>query len=108
MEVLIYIVVAILLVAIVLGVVSLLRKREKERRLRREKLEGVADGHREMADQHAGSLEELRPLAQSHRQAAADDTRKAEEIEQRIEREERHARFHQDRAAATQEEREQV
>jgi hypothetical protein len=71
-------------------------------------LDGVAAGHREMADQHAGSLDELRPLALAHRQAAVDHTRKAEDIEQRIERRERHARFHEERAAATQQEREQV
>ncbi|HVF79275.1 MAG TPA: hypothetical protein VNA28_13340 [Solirubrobacteraceae bacterium] len=85
-----------------------MRTREQERQQQREKLDGVAEGHREMADQHAGSLDELRPLALSHRQAAVDHTRKAEEIEQRIERQERHAHFHQARAAATQEEREQV
>lgn len=108
MEILIYAIVAILLVAIAFAVVSVLRAREQQRRLRREKLDGVAEGHREMADQHAGSLEELRPLALSHRQAAVDHTRKAEEIEQRIERQERHTRFHEERAAATEEEREQV
>lgn len=108
MEILIYIIVAILLVAVALVAVSFMRTREQERQLRRDKLDGVAQGHQEMADQHAGSLDELRPLALSHRQAAVDHTRKAEEIEQRIERQERHARFHEERAAATQDEREQV
>ena len=62
------------------------------------KLEGVVEGHREMADAHSSSLDELRAQALSHRQAAVDHTRKAEEFEQRIEREERQATFHEQRA----------
>ena len=60
--------------------VSRLRVRAMQRGLRREKLEGVVEGHLEMAEAHAGSLEELRPQALAHRQAAADHTRKAEEL----------------------------
>lgn len=88
--------------------VSRLRARTQQRRLRREKLDGVVEGHLEMAEAHAGSLEELRPHAVAHRRAAADHTRKAEELERRIELQERHARFHEERAATTQREREQV
>ena len=102
-------VIAVVVVAIaVLLVVSARRRRAAERDLRRGKLDGVVAGHREMVDSHHGSLAELRPLAQAHRQQAVEHTRKAEELEQRIEREERHARFHEDRAAATEREREQV
>jgi hypothetical protein len=88
--------------------VSRLRARARDRRLRREKLDGLVEGHLEMADAHAGSLEELRPQALAHRQAAADHTREAEELERRIELQERHARFHEERAAATHRERERV
>ena len=108
MEAVIVIVVIALLAVAAFVLFSTMRKREHERRLRREKLDGVVQGHREMADAHAGSLDELRPLATEHRRAAVEHTRKAEEIEQRIEREERQAQFHGQRAAATEEEREQV
>ena len=68
-----------------------MRAREQQRAVQRDKLDGVVEGHRQMADAHASSLDELRAQALSHRQAAVDHTRKAEELEQRIEREERHA-----------------
>jgi hypothetical protein len=61
-----------------------------------------------MADAHAGSLDELRPLAAAHRQAAADHTRQAQELERRIAREERFASFHADRAVVAAREREQT
>ncbi len=98
---------ALVPVAALLAIV-LLRRRERARQLRRDKLDGVAEGHREMAESHAGSLDELRSRALGHRQAAVDHTRNAEELEARIERQERHARFHEERAAATEEQREQV
>lgn len=107
-EVLLAVLFIALVAAVGFAVHALLRKRRHEREVRREKLDGVVAGHREMADQHAGSLEQLRPLALAHRQAAVDHTRTAEEIEQRIERQRRHARFHEERAAATQQRREQV
>ena len=109
MEIVVVVVLVALLIAAV-GYVAVTKRseREHERALRREKLDGVVAGHREMADAHVGPLEELRTRAVAHRQAAADHTRQAEELEERIEREERHARFHQDRAAATEQERGQV
>ncbi len=82
--------------------------REREREARRSKLDSVAEGHREMAEAHADSLEGLREQALTHRQAAVDHTRKAEGLEQRIEQKERQAAFHEDRAIDTQHEREQV
>jgi hypothetical protein len=94
--------------AVLWWVFTHVRNRERERDLRRSKLDSVAEGHREMAEAHAGSLEGLREQALSHRQAAVDHTRKAEQFEQRIEQKERQAAFHEDRALETQHEREQV
>ncbi len=99
----------IVVICLVLGWVFMrFRERERERDLRRSKLESVAEGHREMAESHAGSLDGLRAQALEHRQAAVDHTRKAEQLEQSIERKERQAAFHEDRALETQHEREQV
>lgn len=104
----ILVVAAAVVVAALLWIWSRLRARDAARRIDREKLDAVAGGHREMAESHEGTLEELRPQALAHRQSAVDHTRKAEELEQRIERQERHARFHEERAAATEREREEV
>lgn len=99
----------IVVVCLVLAwVVMRVRAREKQRALRRERLDSVAEGHREMAEAHADSLEGLRDQALTHRQAAVDHTRKAEQLEQRIEQKERQAAFHEDRALETQHEREQL
>ena len=99
----------IVVVGLVLAwVVKRFREREHEKDLQRSKLESVAEGHREMAEAHAGSLEGLREQAVGHRQAAVDHTRKAEALEARIEQKERQAAFHEDRALETQHEREQV
>jgi len=108
MESVLVILAVLVVLAIAFALFQHMRKREHRRTIRREKLDGVVEGHREMADAHAGSLDELRPAAKSHRQAAADHTRKAEELEERIEREERQARFHADRAKQTEAERKQV
>ncbi|MDX6708962.1 MAG: hypothetical protein QOK16_2352 [Solirubrobacteraceae bacterium] len=88
--------------------VSRMRARETDRAIRHEKLEAVADGHREMVDAHAVSIEELRPKAEAHRRTAEHHARLADELEARIAREERHAQFHEERAQATEQEREQV
>jgi flagellar biosynthesis/type III secretory pathway M-ring protein FliF/YscJ len=102
-------IVMIVVVALVLvWVVMRFREREREKDLQRSKLASVAQGHREMAEAHAGSLEGLREQALEHRQAAVDHTRKAEAVEGRIEQKERQAAFHEDRALETQHEREQV
>ena len=102
-------IVMIVVICLVIGwVVMRFRERERDRDLRRSKLESVAEGHREMAEAHAGSLEGLREQALEHRQAAVDHTRKAEQLEVRIEQKERQAAFHEDRALETQHEREQV
>lgn len=108
MDIVLVILALCVLAAAAFAVVGYMRVREHGREIRREKLDGVVEGHREMVGAHAGSLDELRPAAQAHRQAAVDHTRKAEELEARIEREERQARFHADRAAQTEAEREQV
>lgn len=88
--------------------VSRMRAREAGRLIRHEKLEAVADGHREMVEAHTVAVEELRPQAEAHRRAAADHARLADELEARIAREQRHAQFHEERAQATEQEREQV
>jgi hypothetical protein len=95
---------------VLLGVlaVSRMRAREAGRAIRHEKLEAVADGHREMVASHTVAIEELRPQAEAHRRAAADHARLADELEARIAREQRHAQFHEERAQATEQEREQV
>jgi len=109
MKTLIILIPVVLLVAVLaVAVVFAVRARERERQQRRDRLEGVVEGHREMADAHADSLDGLREQALTHRQAAVDHTRKAEELEGRIERKERQAAFHEDRALQTQHEREQV
>ena len=108
METVALIVMVIVVCLVLAWVVMRVRAREKERALRREKLESVAAGHQEMAEAHAGSLEGLREEALTHRQAAVDHTRKAEQAEQRIEQKERQAAFHEDRALETQHEREQI
>jgi hypothetical protein len=82
--------------------------RAGEKRIQRDKLDSVAEGHREMADAHASSVEELEPQAIGHREAAADHTRIADELEERIEREQRHAQFHAERASETETEREHI
>jgi len=106
---LIALILMIVAICLLIGwVVMRFRERERERDLRRSKLESVADGHREMAEAHAGSLEGLREQALEHRQAAVDHTRQAEQVEQRIEQKERQAAFHEDRALETQHERQQV
>ncbi len=79
-----------------------------KRRIREEKLTSVAAGHREMAESHESSVEELEPQAIGHREAAADHTRIADELEERIEREQRHAQFHAERATETEQERERT
>ena len=107
-ETVLVILAVLVVLAIAYALLQYMRRREHQRTIRREKLDGVVAGHREMADAHAGSLDELRPAARSHRQAAVDHTRKAEELEERIEREERHARFHAERAKQTESDREQV
>lgn len=102
-------VVMVVVICLVIGWVFMrFRERERQRDLRRSKLESVADGHREMAEAHAGSLDGLREEALTHRQAAVDHTRKAEQLEQTIEQKERQAAFHEDRALETRHEREQV
>jgi flagellar biosynthesis/type III secretory pathway M-ring protein FliF/YscJ len=102
-------VVMIVVICLVVGWAAMrFRERERERDLRRSKLDSVADGHREMAEAHAGSLDELRDQALDHRQAAVDHTRKAEQLEERIQQKERQAAFHEDRALKTRHEREQV
>lgn len=108
----------IVLISIVIAVVALLAlawiiaarvgAAAHARRIRRNKLESVASGHREMVAAHEGSVEELAPQAQAHHEAAADHARRADELEQRIERERRQAQFHEERAAETQHEREHV
>jgi len=106
---LIALIVMVVVICLLLAwVVKHFRERERERDLRRTKLDSVAEGHREMAEAHAGSLEGLREQALTHRQAAVDHTRKAEAFEQRIEQKERQAAFHEDRAVETQHERKQV
>src|SRR5687768_825072 len=87
---------------VLVWVVMRFRERERVKDLHRSKLESVAEGHREMAEAHAGSLEGLREQALTHRQAAVDHTRKAEALEARIEQKERQAAFHEDRALETQ------
>ncbi len=102
------IVMIVVVCAVLWWVFTHVRNRERERTLQRDKLDSVAEGHREMAESHAGSLEGLREQALEHRQAAVDHTRKAEAIEGRIEQKERQAAFHEDRALETQQQREQV
>jgi biopolymer transport protein ExbB/TolQ len=104
-----------IVVLVVLGVLALawlvsrrMGARTAAKRIQREKLASVADGHREMADAHAVSVEDLAPQAARHREAAADHTRIAEELEDRIERERRHAQFHAERASETEQEREHI
>ena len=82
--------------------------RASEKRIQRDKLASVAEGHREMAEAHTVSVEELEPAALGHREAAADHTRIADELEERIERERRHAQFHAERATETEQEREHI
>jgi len=102
-------IVMIVVICLVIGwVVMHFRERERERELRRTKLDSVADGHRAMAEANAGSLDGLREQALNHRQAAVDHTRKAEQLEGRIEQKERQAAFHEGRAVQTRHEREQV
>ena len=105
----------LILVAVVLAVVVLAwfvyrhqTARESEKRIKREKLASVADGHREMAETHASTIEDLEPEAIGHREAAADHTRIADELEERIERERRHAQFHAERATETEQESEHI
>ena len=108
METVALIVMAVVVCLVLAWVFMRFRDRERQREVRREKLESVAEGHREMAEAHAGSLEGLREQALEHRQAAVDHTRKAEALEGRIEQKERQAAFHEERATETQHEREQV
>ena len=108
MELVIGAIVGVLVAAALLVAIPRMRAREQQRAVQRDKLEGVVEGHRQMAEAHASSLDELRAQALSHRQAAVDHTRKAEELEQRIEREERQASFHEQRAEQTALEREQI
>ncbi len=105
--------VALIVMLVVIGLVvgwvlMRFRQRERDRDLRRSKLDAVSEGHREMAEANAGSLDGLRDQALEHRQAAVDHTRKAEQLEERIGQKERQAAFHEDRALETRHEREQV
>ena len=104
------IVIAVVLVAVVLAwfIYRHQTAREGEKRIAREKLGSVADGHREMAEAHTVSVEELEPAAIAHREAAADHARLADELEERIERERRQAQFHAERATETEQEREHI
>jgi hypothetical protein len=108
MEFVIGAIVGVLVAAAVFVVMKRMRARDEQRRVQRGKLDGVVEGHRQMAEAHASSLDEHRAQALSHRQAAVDHTRKAEALEQRIEREERQATFHEQRAEQTAREREQL
>ncbi|MEA2218056.1 MAG: hypothetical protein QOJ35_682 [Solirubrobacteraceae bacterium] len=87
---------------------SRLRARGAARNIRRDKLVAVAAGHREMADAHASSVEDLAPRAEGHREAAVEHARKADALEERIERERRQAQFHEERAVETEHERERI
>jgi biopolymer transport protein ExbB/TolQ len=108
MELLVVVAVLIpLLVVIALGwlLVKRLGARAQALRLERERLESVVAGHRDMADSHASTAQELEPKAKAHREAAADHAQRADELEERVERERRHAEFHQERASETEDER---
>ena len=108
MEIVAIVIIAIALLAAgwILG--TRLRARSHALRIKRDKLESVAAGHREMVASHESSVEELERRARDHRQAAADHARQADELEARIERERRQAQFHEQRAAETEHDRERV
>ncbi len=95
-----------------LGVIWLVTRKMGERakamRRERERLEAVVAGHREMAQSHESSVDELGPRAKAHREAAADHAQRADELEDRIERERRQAQFHEERASETDDERRQI
>jgi hypothetical protein len=77
----------------------------KALRMERERLESVVAGHRDMAESHATTAEDLQPKIKAHREAAADHAQRADDLEQRVERERRHAEFHEQRASQTEDER---
>jgi hypothetical protein len=109
MELVLGIVIAALaLLALIWLVSRRLGARSNHKRIRRDKLQSVVEGHREMAEAHASSVEDLEPEALGHREAAADHARIADELEERIERERRHARFHADRAVETEQDHERI
>ena len=93
------------LVAVIWLLARRLGARAKALRIERERLESVVSGHRDMAESHASTVEELQPRAKAHREAADDHARRADELEDRIERERRHAQFHDERASETEDER---
>jgi Tfp pilus assembly protein PilE len=106
MELVIPVVVVAVLAALAVAwlVTSELGRRSQAKRLRREKVGAVAEGHREMAEAHASTVAELEPQANGHREAAADHARIAAELEGRIARERRHVQFHEERADDSDEE----
>jgi uncharacterized coiled-coil DUF342 family protein len=100
------IVILIFVVAVVLiGAIWLLTRRFRERaqalRRERERLESVVAGHRDMAESHASTADELAPRVDEHRAAAADHARRAEELAERVEKERQHQEFHERRATET-------
>jgi hypothetical protein len=103
--VLVVIAVGLALIAAIWLLMRRLRERATALRLERERLESVVAGHRDMADSHASTAEELAPRVDEHRAAAADHARRADELEQRVANERRHAEFHDKRASETEDER---
>jgi biopolymer transport protein ExbB/TolQ len=110
METVVVVAIALVLIGFVatLLIASRVRARNDARRIRREKLASVVDGHREMASAHAGSVADLAPQAEGHREAAIEHARIADELLERIEREHRHAQFHEECALETQDERDRI
>lgn len=109
MEIVAIVTIVVLIVgALAWLMVTRLRTREEARRIQRGKLDSAVSGHREMADSHVSTVEELEPQAERHREAAAGHARRADELEERIERERRHAQFHEERASETERERERI
>ena len=108
MELIVVVAIVIPVLALLVAIWLLARRlgaRAKALRMERERLDAVVADHREMADSHASTAEELAPKVQAHREAAAELAERAEELEERIERERRHARFHAERARETEDER---
>ena len=108
MEIVAIVIIVVALLAAGWIVAARLRVRAHGLRIRRDKLESVAAGHREMIAAHEVAAEELQPQAPVHRDAAARHTRRAEELEARIELLRRQAQLHEERAADTRRERERI